>query len=138
MTEETRVRQSCIGIGTKKRRLTPFIRGKRVKGSVAILASSKKTIGKSMVFRLAEMADMQVVQTCCSMSALFTCQATKLEKRTTSASRSSSRFIICCIPQICRQIFFISKFFCSRSGLSEQSISNHYACETTYTYQNPF
>lgn len=78
-------------------------------------------MGKSILLRLADMADMQVVQTWCSMSVASGCQAIKLEKHTTSASRSSSRVILCCIPQICFQIFFNSEDFCCRSGLPEQN-----------------
>lgn len=74
-----------------------------------------------MLLRLADMADMQVVQTWCSMSVAFGCQAIKLDRHTTSASRSSSRVILCRIPQICLQIFFISEIFCCRSGLPEQN-----------------
>jgi len=45
--------------------LTPFISGTSDKGSVAIDASSRKTIGKSICFRTnMDAADKHVVQTC--------------------------------------------------------------------------
>lgn len=44
--------------------LTPFIRAMLESGSVAILASSRKTIGKSIPCSLREAADRRVVQIC--------------------------------------------------------------------------
>jgi hypothetical protein len=44
--------------------LTPRMRGIKEAGSVDIDASSKKTMGKSMLSMTAEPADKQVVQTC--------------------------------------------------------------------------